>query len=184
MHLTRIFEYIKSDLYRYTGHLSADSFFKAYVTSRGFRYSFWLRLCSSENYIVRIIARYKHRKYGWKFGIDIPHTTKIGKGLYLGHGIGVVINHTTTIGPNCNISHFVSIGSTRNRAARIGSNVYIGPNVSIIEDVQIEDNVTIGAGSVVLHNASANVTIAGIPANKISQGKNFIQNPWPPDRFQ
>ena len=41
-------KYIKSDLYRYTGHVSFKTFFKTYFFNRGFNFSFWLRLASSK----------------------------------------------------------------------------------------------------------------------------------------
>lgn len=61
--------------------------------------------------------------------------------------------------------------------AIIGSNVYIGLSVSIIEDVNISDNV--GAGSVVNKNIPSNIVVGGVPAKKINHLKDikmFIKN--------
>lgn len=73
----------------------------------------------------------------WSAGIDIPPRVVIGNGLYLGHAQSIVINPACVIGDNCNISQFVSIGSNHVKTATIGNNVYIGPNVCIVEDVTI-----------------------------------------------
>ena len=81
--------------------------------------------------------------------IQLPRQTKVGYGLYIGHGGPVIVNPTAKIGNNVNLSQFTTIGSNRGKAATIGDNVYIGPSVCIVEDVVIGDNVTIGAGSVV-----------------------------------
>ena len=71
---------------------------------------------------------FMHKHYSVKYGLDIPRTTKIGYGLYIGHGLGAVINPLTIIGNNCNISQFLSIGSNHGTPAIIGDNVYIGHN--------------------------------------------------------
>ncbi|WP_276788550.1 DapH/DapD/GlmU-related protein [Veillonella magna] len=75
---------------------------------------------------------------------------KADYGLYIGYGGPVICDPTAAIGNNVNLSQFVTIGSNEGRkVAVIGDNVYIGPSVSVIEDVTIGDNVTVGAGSVV-----------------------------------
>lgn len=56
-----------------------------------------------------------------------------------------MVNPTAVIGNNCNLSQFTTIGSNYDKAATIGDNVYIGPNVCILEDVHIGSQVTIGA---------------------------------------
>ena len=122
-----------------------------------FRYSFfgcgWL---VRVNFMKPPLAMFMHKHYSVKYGLDIPRTTKIGYGLYIGHGLGAVINPLTIIGNNCNISQFLSIGSNHGTPAIIGDNVYIGPHVSIVENVKIGNNVTIGAGSVVTKDIPAN----------------------------
>lgn len=89
--------------------------------------------------------------------------TKIGEGLYIGHGIGIIINGKTNIGHHCNISQFLTIGSNKGTPAVIGDNVYIGPSVCIVEDVKIGNNVKIGAGTVVVKDIPDNCTSVGNP---------------------
>lgn len=151
-----------------------------YGKNLGFTYSFWLRLASTKNPFC-LIAKQMHRRLSRKYGIMIPSNTKIGYGLYIGHGVGIVINSGTVIGNNCNISHFLSIGTNTNSPAIIGNNVYIGPNVCIVEGVHIGDNVTIGAGAVVVHDIPDNATVAGCPAKILNYNNpgRFIKN-----RFQ
>ena len=72
------------------------------------------------------------------------------------------------IGNNCNVSQFLSIGTNKRTPATIGDNVYIGPNVCIVEDVKIGNNVTIGAGAVVTKDIPDNATTAGVPAKVIN----------------
>ena len=112
--------------------------------------------------------------------IQILRKTKIGYGLYIGHGGPVIINPTAVIGNNCNLSQFVTIGAIDGNAAEIGDNVYIGPNCCLIEHVRIGDNVTIGAGSVVTHDIPDNATAAGNYAKVLNYNRpgKYVENRW------
>lgn len=114
--------------------------------------------------IYKLIAKLNLRRISRIRNIDIPLSTQIGKGLYLGHFMCIVINPTAIIGDYCNISQFCNIGANDGKAAIIGNKVYIGPNVSIVENVKIGNNVTIGAGAVVTKDIPDNATAAGVPA--------------------
>ena len=165
-----ITELIKSDLHRYCGRYSHWLLCKNLLNAnRAFKYSLWLRLCRSKNHLLRFLATRMHSHLSTKYQIQIPPDTQIGPGLYLGHGTSIIVNHTTVIGKNCNLSHFVTIGSNSGQAAIIGDNVYIGPNVCIIEQVNIGDEATIGAGAVVVKDVPPRVTVAGNPARVISE---------------
>jgi serine O-acetyltransferase len=138
----------------------------------------WLRLSSkAKNPIVRRIARRLFVGMSKKYGLQIPPSVEIGYGLYIGHGLCVVMHAKTVIGDNCNLSQFTTIGSNRDTPARIGNNVYIGPNVCIVEDVTIGDNAIIGAGAVVVKDVPANCTVAGNPARIISQKRRDVDAP-------
>lgn len=118
-----------------------------------------------------------HHRLSMKHGIQIPIQTKIGYGLFIGHGIGIVINRGTIIGNNVNISHFLTIGTNHRTPATIGDNVYIGPGVSIVEDVHIGEGATIGAGAIVTKDVPSNTTVAGVPAKVIGESHpEYIQN--------
>lgn len=179
--MSETFEYIRSDLHRHTQERSARVLLKHLLLNRSFKYMFWFRLCRAPNPIVRGVARVMHWRLSRRYGIQIPACTRIGYGFYIGHYMSIVVNHTTVIGDNCNISQFTTIGSNSDRAARIGDNVYIGPGVSIVEDVCIGDNATIGAGTVVTRDVPANATAVGSPAvcrPSRSPGE-FVNNRWP-----
>lgn len=176
----------QSDYQRYYGGIDGKGKCKAVITAiiaknHSFTYSFWMRLAKKKS-IVWPIAKWMHYRLSRKYGIQISPNTKIGYGLYLGHGVGIVINEGTVIGNNCNISQFVSIGTNHNTPAVIGDNVYIGPNVCIVEDVHIGNNVTIGAGSVVTKNIPDNATVAGCPARVLNYDNpgRYILNRYEP----
>jgi serine O-acetyltransferase len=121
-----------------------------------------------------------HRKYLRKYGLQIYPQTKIGYGLYIGHGIGIIISPSAEIGNNCNLSQFTTIGTNHKKAAIIGDNVYIGPSVCIVEDVNIGNNVSIGAGAVVVKDVPENATVAGVPAKILNYNNpgRYVNNRW------
>lgn len=171
-------QYIKSDLFRYRGNTSWSSFIKEFLCHHAFRYMCAHRLLNSkgiEKFGGAVIWFFLNKNH-----IQIPLETKIGYGFYIGHGGPVIINGTAIIGNNCNISQFTTIGANEGKAAVIRDNVYIGPNVCIVEDVLIKDNVTIGAGSVVCKNLPENATVAGNYAKVLNFNNpgRYIENRW------
>lgn len=172
--------YIKSDLVRYAGKDSSLLFIKHLLRNRSFKYSFWLRLTRHKNLFIRLLAIIIHKRLTDKYLIHIPRQTQIGYGLYIGHPMCIVVNSSAKIGNNVNLSQFTTIGSNYDNAAIIGDNVYIGPNVNIIENVIIGDNSSIGAGSVVTKNIPENATVAGVPAKILSYKEpgRFIKRRW------
>ena len=154
------------DYHRYKTNGGFSSFLKTYYLQRGFRYTVWLRL-SAVSGLVGITAKIILHHLSSKFCNEIHSCTRIGGGLYLGHGYGIVIHPTAVIGRNVNLSQFTTIGSNKGKAATIGDNVYIGPGVCVVEDVTIGEGSTIGAGSVVTRNTPPNSVSAGVPAKVI-----------------
>lgn len=173
-------ELIHSDYFRYTGKRTGITrIFMRGLVNPSVCFTFWLRLSSFRS-IFSIIPRIMHRHYSHKFGLHISPQTKIGYGLYLGHGMNVVISPSAVIGNNCNLSQFTNIGSNKNTGAVIGNNVYVGPGVCIVEDVSIGSNSTIGAGAVVVKSIPQGTTAAGVPAKVISNSSHseYIGNRW------
>ncbi|SCN22571.1 Serine acetyltransferase [Clostridium sp. N3C] len=112
-------------------------------------------------------------------GIEIHPGAKIGKGLFIDHGMGVVIGETAEIGDNVTIFHGVTLGGTGKdkgkRHPTIGNNVIIGAGAKILGPIKIGDDVKIGANAVVLKDVPANATAVGIPARVIlKKPKNII----------
>ena len=123
---------------------------------------------------------YKHRLYFFarmisqisRFltGIEIHPGAKIGRKLFIDHGMGIVIGETATIGNNCTIYHGVTLGGTgkdkKKRHPDIGNNVVIGCGAKVLGPIKIDDNVKIGANAVVLKNIEKDTTVVGIPAKE------------------
>ncbi len=172
-------DYIRSDLQRRYGKCDFLTFVKGYLTNSTFRLQYALRLCQGSG-LTKLWGYLLWRLNRTKRFIQILPGTKIGYGLYIGHGGPVLVHPTAVIGNNCNLSQFTSIGSNEKHAATIGDNVYIGPNVCIVEDVKIGNNVTIGAGSVVTKDIPDNATAAGNYAKVLNYNDpgRYILNRW------
>lgn len=96
-------------------------------------WQYWYRKTNRRPNIVNRII-YRAIKFLWH--IEIPYSTRIGKGLYVGHPFCITINPNATIGDNCNIHKGVTIGQ-ENRGKRkgtptIGNCVWIGINSTIV----------------------------------------------------
>lgn len=173
---------LPSDYYR--SHGRSANVLRMYLYALrepSFMFLFWHRLSQVKGWLW-LYAKWRHRRLMFKYGLMIASSTKIGYGFFIGHPQGVIINHTAVIGNNVNISQFLTIGANEVRAAVIGDNVYIGPQVCLVENVHIGSNATIGAGAVVTKDVKENAVVAGNPAHeinaKVCPGK-YIGNRWP-----
>ena len=104
-------------------------------------------------------------------GIEIHPGAKIGKRLFIDHGMGIVIGETAEVGNDCTIYHQVTLGGTgkdkNKRHPTVGNNVMIGAGSKILGPIYIGNNVKIGAGAIVLKNVEDNVTVVGTPINRV-----------------
>jgi serine O-acetyltransferase len=96
-------------------------------------------------------------------GIDIHPGAKIGDGVFIDHGMGVVIGETAVIGNNCVIYQGVTLGASTfekvDRHPKIGNNVIIYANASIIGNIHIGDNTIINAHSLVTRDVPPNTIV-------------------------
>ena len=127
-----------------------------------------------------LIARMVSQFSRFLTGIEIHPAAKIGKNLFIDHGMGVVIGETSEIGNNVTIYHGVTLGgispaensdSQRNlkRHPTIKNNVIIGSGAQILGPILVENNAKIGANSVILKDVPKNGTMVGNPARNINK---------------
>lgn len=157
---------IKKDLYRYGG-LSGFSGFITGLQIPGFRYTYFLRksAMTSNRSPAGIFYRFMLRRCVYKYGIQIPISTKIGAGFYIGHFGNIVVNGHAVIGNNCNLSQGVTIGQANRGKLKgcpsIGNAVWIGANVVIVGRITIGDDVFIAPNSFVNFDVPSNSLIIG-----------------------
>ena len=124
--------------------------------------------------IARIISQFSR----FLTGIEIHPNAKIGKNLFIDHGMGVVIGETSEIGNNVTIYHMVTLGGIspsinsddqRNskRHPTLMDNVVVGSGAQVLGPVVVGKNAKIGANAVVTKDVPENAVMVGIPAKNV-----------------
>ena len=136
-----------------------------------------------------LIARIISQLARFFTGIEIHPGAKVGKNLFIDHGMGVVIGETSEIGDNVTIYHAVTLGgispsidSERQRHEKrhpsIGNDVVIGSGAQILGPVKVGNNSRIAANAVVVNDVKENATMIGIPAKEIKIGNKGTFKPY------
>lgn len=106
--------------------------------------------------------------------IDIHPAAKIGRRVFIDHGIGVVIGETTVIGNDVIIYQQVTLGgvstSKGKRHPTLMNNVVIGAGSKVLGNITIGENSKVGANSVVVKDVPSDSTAIGIPARVLKRG--------------
>jgi|TARA_B100001758_G_scaffold152819_1_gene131714 serine O-acetyltransferase len=129
--------------------------------------------------VARMISQFSR----FLTGIEIHPKAKIGKNLFIDHGMGVVIGETSEIGDNVTIYHAVTLGgispsinsdNQRNtkRHPTLMDNVVVGSGAQILGPVVIGSNAKIGANAVVTKDVQENSVMVGIPAKNVGESSS------------
>lgn len=114
-------------------------------------------------FIARLISQFSR----WLTGIEIHPGAKIGRGLFIDHGMGVVIGETAEIGDHVTIYQGVTLGGTGKEKGKrhptLRDNVLVGVGAKVLGSIEIGENSKIGAGAVVVHSVPPNCTVVGVP---------------------
>ena len=127
------------------------------------------------------------------FGVDFHPAARIGSGILIDHATGVVVGETAVIGDDVSMLHGVTLGgtgkATGDRHPKVGNGVLLGSGAKILGNIRVGDGAKVGAGSVVLEDVPAHVTVVGVPARIVgrpqvaSPGLDMNQNVEVDDSF-
>ena len=124
-------------------------------------------------YNLPIIPRVLSHLTRFLTGVEIHPGARIGKGVFIDHGMGVVIGETSEIGDRCLLYQGVTLGGTGKESGKrhptLEANVVVGAGAKVLGDIHVGTNTRIGAGSVVVKNVEANSTVVGIPGRIVHQ---------------
>ena len=140
-----------------------------------------------------LIARIISQMSRFFTGIEIHPGAKIGKNLFIDHGMGVVIGETSEIGNDVTIYHAVTLGgispsidSERQRHEKrhptIGNDVVIGSGAQIIGPIKVGNGSRIAANAVVVNDVPEGATMVGVPAKVIKTGNKGNFRPYGVDQ--
>ncbi len=125
---------------------------------------------------LKTLARLLSHLSRFLTGIEIHPGAKIGRRLFIDHGMGVVIGETAEIGNDVTLYQGVSLaGTSRERVKRhptVEDWVLIGAGATILGPVTIGRHSRIGAGSVVVHSVPPHATVVGVPG-KVVKGSGL-----------
>ena len=124
--------------------------------------------------VARIISQFSR----FMTGIEIHPKAKIGKNLFIDHGMGVVIGETSDIGDNVTIYHMATLGgispsinSDKQREIKrhptLQDNVVVGSGAQVLGPITVGKNAKIGANAVVTKDVAENGVMVGIPAKNV-----------------
>tara|TARA_B100000902_G_scaffold13461_1_gene16368 strand:+ start:329 stop:904 length:576 start_codon:yes stop_codon:yes gene_type:complete len=141
------------------------------------------------DYKFYLIARMLSQFSRFLTGIEIHPGAKIGKNLFIDHGMGVVIGESSEIGNDVTLYHGVTLGGIspsensddqRNskRHPTLLDNVIVGSSAQILGPITVGECARIGANTVVLKDVPANATMVGNPATNISTNRDTSFKPY------
>lgn len=163
-------QWIKEDL-------AGRSFWKCALFDPGFKYSLHHRLCyyfSCHKWLllIAIIWRLYMRHLTFKFGIQTAWNKSLPRFIAIPHFGGITFfpesyGHHIYLRQGCTVGRADTVGT--GRLPRIGNYVEFGANVCVIGDIEIGNNVKIGAGAVVVQSIPDNSVVVGVPGRVVKK---------------
>ncbi|MFM8630949.1 MAG: serine O-acetyltransferase [Betaproteobacteria bacterium] len=131
---------------------------------------FWSTRFGPLQWFARLLAMLAR----WLTGIEIHPGARLGRGVFIDHGMGVVIGETTEIGDHCTIYQGVTLGGTSlvkgsKRHPTLQSRVVVGAGAKVLGPFTVGEGVRIGSNAVVVKAVPAGATVIGIPARVVDE---------------
>jgi serine O-acetyltransferase len=124
---------------------------------------------------LRWLGRFTSQLGRWLTGIEIHPGAKIGRCVFIDHGMGVVIGETAEVGNGCTVYQGVTLGGTSlyrgaKRHPTLGEGVVVGAGAKVLGGFKVGDGARIGSNAVVVKEVPAGATVIGIPGRIVEEG--------------
>jgi serine O-acetyltransferase len=143
-------------------------FFKGFHALQSYRIAHWLWHHDRQH-----LALYLQNRISCLFGVDIHPAARIGHGVMMDHATGIVVGETAVVENDVLFWHGVTLGGKTltggDRHPKIRKGVHLGAGSTVLGPIEVGAGAQVAAGSVVLENVPAGVTVAGIPAKVVSK---------------
>ncbi|AAV60522.1 serine acetyltransferase [Streptococcus thermophilus] len=152
----------------------AHSLLEVLLTYPGIRVLFWYRIAHFMAFHrLYTIAGFLSQHAAKVTGISISPEAKIGKRIFIDHGIGVVIGATAMIEDDVTILHGVTLGARRavegRRHPYVKKGTFIDANAQLLGTITLGAFSKVGAGAIVLNNVADKTTVVGNPALTVNK---------------
>lgn len=123
---------------------------------------------------LRWLGRMLSQLGRWLTGIEIHPGARVGRCVFIDHGMGVVIGETAEVGDGCTIYQGVTLGGTTlyrgvKRHPTLGSGVVVGAGAKVLGGFTVGDGARIGSNAVVVKEVPPGATVVGIPARVVAE---------------
>jgi serine O-acetyltransferase len=123
---------------------------------------------------LRWLGRFTSNLGRWLTGIEIHPGARIGRCVFIDHGMGVVIGETAEVGNGCTIYQGVTLGGTslyrgEKRHPTLGEGVVVGAGAKVLGGFTVGDGAQIGSNAVVVKEVPAGATVVGIPGRVVEE---------------
>lgn len=127
------------------------------------------------NFGLKWLARFIAHLARWFTGVEIHPGAKLGRRLFIDHGMGVVIGETAEVGDDCTLYHGVTLGGTSwskgKRHPTLEDGVVIGAGAKVLGPITISAGARIGSNSVVVKDVDQGATMVGLPAHAVGSAE-------------
>jgi serine O-acetyltransferase len=117
-----------------------------------------------------LLARYLSHIARFLTGIEIHPAAKLGRRVFIDHGMGVVIGETAEVGDDVTLYHGVTLGGVslkkEKRHPTLGNRVVVGTGAKVLGPFKVGSGSQIGANSVVISPVNENAVVVGVPATE------------------
>lgn len=156
---------------------AAHSLVEVLLTYPGLHALFWHRIAHYFHvHKLYVLAGSVSHHATHKTGISISPAARIGRRVFIDHGVGVVIGETAVIEDDVTLFQGVTLGARhlsdeQKRHPHIEKRAFIGANAQILGPLVIGEDSKVGAGAVVLKDVPAGSTVVGSPAQIVNRQK-------------